>query len=95
MLDTLIASLKEFLKKLIKKKSADDKKKYPIMLHSVKISYYTGARQSVDRSISNDERADSQSTATSHLLITFANSLYPDQAQYNVGPDLDLNCLTS
>ena len=27
------------------------------------------------------------------LLITFANSLDPDQArQNNVGPDLDLNC---
>ena len=29
-----------------------------------------------------------------HLLITFANSLDPDQAQQNVGPDLDPNCLT-
>ena len=29
-----------------------------------------------------------------HLLITFANSLEPDQAQHNVGPDLDPNCLT-
>ena len=29
-----------------------------------------------------------------HLLITFANSLDPDQVQPNVGPDLDLNCLT-
>ena len=29
-----------------------------------------------------------------HLLITFANSLYPDQAQQNVGPDLDPNNLT-
>ena len=29
-----------------------------------------------------------------HLLITFANSLDPDQAQQNVRPDLDLNCLT-
>ena len=29
-----------------------------------------------------------------HLLITFANSLDPDQARQNVGPDLDLNCLT-
>ena len=28
------------------------------------------------------------------LLITFANSLDPDQARQNVGPDLDLNCLT-
>ena len=28
------------------------------------------------------------------LLITFANSLEPDQAQQNVGPDLDPNCLT-
>ena len=26
------------------------------------------------------------------LLITFANSLYPDQARQNVGPDLDPNC---
>ena len=30
-----------------------------------------------------------------HLLITFANSLYPDLARQNVGPDLDPNCLTS
>ena len=30
-----------------------------------------------------------------HLLITFANSLDPDQAIQNVGPDLDPNCLTS
>ena len=29
-----------------------------------------------------------------HLLITFANSLDPDQARQNVWPDLDLNCLT-
>ena len=29
------------------------------------------------------------------LLITFANSLDPDQAQQNVGPDLDPNCLRS
>ena len=29
-----------------------------------------------------------------HLLITFANSLDPDKARQNVGPDLDPNCLT-
>ena len=29
------------------------------------------------------------------LLITFANSLEPDQARQNVGPDLDPNCLTA
>ena len=29
-----------------------------------------------------------------NLLIIFANSLDPDQAQQNVGPDLDPNCLT-
>ena len=29
-----------------------------------------------------------------HPLITFANSLDPGQAQQNVGPDLDPNCLT-
>ena len=28
------------------------------------------------------------------LLITSANSLDPDQARQNVGPDLDPNCLT-
>ena len=28
------------------------------------------------------------------LLITFANSLDPDQASQNVGSDLDPNCLT-
>ena len=28
------------------------------------------------------------------LLLTFANSLGPDQARQNVGPDLDPNCLT-
>ena len=28
------------------------------------------------------------------LLITSANSLEPDQARQNVGPDLDPNCLT-
>ena len=28
------------------------------------------------------------------LLITFVNSLDPDQARPNVGPDLDQNCLT-
>ena len=26
--------------------------------------------------------------------MTFLNSLYPDQAQQSVGPDLDSNCLT-
>ena len=30
---------------------------------------------------------------TCRLLITFANSLDPDQDQQNVGPDLDPNCL--
>ena len=29
-----------------------------------------------------------------HLLITFSNSLDPDQARHNVRPDLDPNCLT-
>ena len=29
-----------------------------------------------------------------HLLITFVNSLDAKQTQQNVGPDLDLNCLT-
>ena len=29
-----------------------------------------------------------------HLLITFANSLDPDKARQNIGPDLDSNCLT-
>ena len=29
-----------------------------------------------------------------HLLITFANSLNPDQARQNARPDLDPNCLT-
>ena len=29
-----------------------------------------------------------------NLLITFVNSLDPDQAQQNTGPDLDPNCLT-
>ena len=29
-----------------------------------------------------------------HLLITFANSLDPDQARQNAGPDLYPNCLT-
>ena len=28
------------------------------------------------------------------MLITFANSLDPDQDRQNVGPDLDPNCLT-
>ena len=28
------------------------------------------------------------------LLIIFANSLDPDQARQNVGPDLDANCLS-
>ena len=28
------------------------------------------------------------------LLITFANGLDPDQAQQNVGPDLDPNCFS-
>ena len=29
-----------------------------------------------------------------HLLITFVNTLDPDQDRQNVGPDLDPNCLT-
>ena len=29
-----------------------------------------------------------------HLLITFVNSLDPDQARQKVSPDLDLNCFT-
>ena len=31
---------------------------------------------------------------SSCLLITFAHSLEPDQAQQNIGSDLDANCLT-
>ena len=31
---------------------------------------------------------------TCRLLITFANSLYPDQNKQNFGPDLDSNCMT-
>ena len=31
---------------------------------------------------------------TSHLLITFAISLDPEEARQNVGPHLDTNCLT-
>ena len=34
------------------------------------------------------------SGALCHLLITFANSLNPDQDQHSVGPDLDPNSLT-
>ena len=34
------------------------------------------------------------SLISSPLLITFANSLDPDQAQQNVWPDLNPNCLT-
>ena len=34
------------------------------------------------------------STCQYRLLITFANSLNLGQAQHNVGPDLDPNCLT-
>ena len=30
-----------------------------------------------------------------HLLISFANSLDPDQDRHNVCPDLDPNCLTT
>ena len=30
----------------------------------------------------------------SHLVMTFANSLDPDQDRHNVGPDLDPNHLT-
>ena len=33
-------------------------------------------------------------TSVDHLPITFANSLDPDQARQNVGPDLDPNSLT-
>ena len=33
-------------------------------------------------------------SAKCRLLINFAYSLDPDQAQQNVGPDLDPNCLT-
>ena len=35
-----------------------------------------------------------KTTGLCHLLITFANSLDPDQARHFVGPDLDPNCLT-
>ena len=34
------------------------------------------------------------SLSTMGLLMTFANSLDPDQARQNVGPDLDPNWLT-
>ena len=34
------------------------------------------------------------SSTLRHLLITFSNSLDPDQARQNVGPNLDPNCLT-
>ena len=35
-----------------------------------------------------------QQKSMCRLLITFANSLDPDQTQHNVGPDLDPICLT-
>ena len=43
-----------------------------------------------------DSDLDSLSAADNfcRLLITFENSLDPDQARQNVGHDLDPNCLT-
>ena len=48
--------------------------------------------------VSNDFSAGHNSLPAcvnfNHLLKTFASSLDPDQAQQNVGPDLDPNCLS-
>ena len=41
-----------------------------------------------------DPKADALLTEISRRLTTFANSLDLDQAPYDVGPDLDPNCLT-
>ena len=40
------------------------------------------------------QRVNSLPTSVHGLLITFAKSLDPDQAQQNYGPDLDPNCMT-
>ena len=39
-------------------------------------------------------KVNSLSTTKCRLLTTFANSLDPDQARQDVGPDLDPNYLT-
>ena len=47
--------------------------------------------------VTEDEEIVANSLPTSHtfcrLLIIFANSLKPDRARHNVGPDLNPNCL--
>ena len=52
----------------------------------------------LDEMVSNDLSAGHFSLPACvkfyHLLKTFASSLDPDQAQQNVGPELDQNCLS-
>ena len=44
--------------------------------------------------LSTNSSANLSLQAVTYLLITFANSLDPDQDQQSNSPDLDLNCLT-
>ena len=52
-----------------------------------------GARKANSTRTWKEVRTNKLFTFNWHLLITFENSLDPDQARQNVGPDLDLNCL--
>ena len=44
--------------------------------------------------VSTSRKNYSKTNVNSLTLITFSNSLDPDQARQNVRPDLDPNCLT-
>ena len=59
-----------------------------LKIHKVFILFYSALRKKV---LWNPFLASGDFC---RLLIIFANSLDPDQDRQNVGPDLDLNCLT-
>ena len=50
--------------------------------------------QTSDLSAANEFDSFPASGNFCRLLIIFSNSLDPDQARQNVGPDVDPNCLT-
>ena len=59
-------------------------------LEPSEIDFSQGFSQKVSKSCS----VFNSLTTSDHLLITFANSLDPDQVRQNVVPNLDPNCLT-
>ena len=63
------------------------------LTHPLKTRNYVWSYENNFLGIKDGGRINSLPTEF-RLLITFANSLDPDQARQNVGPDPNQNCLT-